>query len=352
MSFTLESTAQFPDAEMIARAWGFDKVTVVPMRLHHGAQVVIRPSAGPEWVLKHCRVEGMNERRLEATLAALDAAGARLDPCFIPTVRRMTDGRRVLDFNGNLFYVMALVDGRRPTYRRERELAPVLSALGKLHAHGEGAAAELSRALGQPLSVSVESLWREQMEWFEWLDSKLSRRTEDLTPTGRFFAARHGAFAELAKQADDWLRGRLGKLKRVQCPLVLAHGDSYENNYLLAKDSSRMPWLLDLESVELRPVVTDLTVPLVTYGMTHRWPADGLRRMLDVYERERTLLPVERDLLLANLMFPRQWTRSMHCLVRRRPRQRMDWGTLRNLTACMLALPSYRRFIDQIKSGW
>lgn len=351
MTFTLESTDRFPDAATIAKAWKFEGVSVVPLRAHHGAQVIVRPADGCDWVLKHCRVEGMNPARLEATLAALDAAGARLSPNFIPAIRPLADGRRALEFEGRLYYVMALVEGRRPSYRREREIAPVLSALGKLHAGGADAAAGLGRALGEPLTISLESFWRAQMEWFEWLDHKLSRRGEDLTRGGQFFANRHGAFAELAAAADSYLRGKLGDLARVQCPLVLAHGDSYENNYMLARDSE-LPWLLDLESVALRPGASDLCVPLVIFGNTHRWSADRLRRVLDVYERERTLPDVERELLRAMLIFPRQWTRSMHALVRRRPKQRLDWGTLRNLAACLLALPAHKRFADKVKTGW
>lgn len=347
MSFTLESTAQFPDAATIGAAWGLHGVAVEPLRAHHGAQVVVRSSADRPWVLKHCRVEGLDRARLEATLAALAAVGASLHPNFIPAIRPLGDGRRVLEFEGRLYYLMALVEGRRPSYRRERELVPVLSALGKLHAGGGEAAAALGRALGEPLAIPVASFWRTQMEWFEWLDSKLLRRTGDLTAAGRFFARRHGAFAELAAAADAYLKEKLGDLARASCPLVLAHGDSYENNYMLARDSA-LPWLLDLESVALRPGATDLCVPLVTYGNTHRWSADGLRRMIDVYERERTLPEVEQALLRAMLIFPRQWTRSMHALVRRRPRQRLDWGTLRNLTACLMVLPAHRRFVKAV----
>lgn len=351
MSFTIESTDHFPDPATIGAAWAFENVSVVPLRAHHGAQVIVRSSEGRDWVLKHCRVEGIDRARLEATLAALDAAGARLDPNFIPAIRPMTDGRRVLDYEGRFYYVMALVEGHRPSYRREREIIPVLSALGKLHASSADAAAELARALGEPMTISVESFWRTQMEWFEWLDHKISRRTDDLTRGGLFFANRHGAFAGLAAEADAYLKRKLGDLSQARCPLVLAHGDSYENNYMLARGSD-LPWLLDLESVALRPGASDLCVPLVTFGNTHRWSADGLRRILDIYERERKLPEVERELLRAMLIFPRQWTRSMHALVRRRPRQRLDWGTLRNLTSCLLCLPAHRRFVEEVKRGW
>ncbi|MEN6627032.1 MAG: hypothetical protein ABFD69_12475 [Candidatus Sumerlaeia bacterium] len=352
MTFELESNAHFPDAETIRNTWGFGALTVEPMRKHHGAQVVLRPADGGAWVLKHCRVDGMSRHKLDATLVALESAGARLDPSFVPVIRPVADGRHVLKHNKQLYYVMALVEGRRPSFRREREVAAVLAALGRLHARGHEAAAKLGRSLKEPLTQSVSTIWHGQVESFEWLSSKISRRGEGLTAAGRLFADRNGAFAELAIEADAYLHAQVGDVTEAQCSLVLAHGDSYENNYMLAKDSDAMPWLLDLESVSLKPAPSDLVVPLATFGLAHRWNPDKLRRLIDVYEKERRLDPVERALLRAMLMFPRQWTRSMHCLVRRREQQKLDWGTMRNLTNCILALPAHRRLVEEIKNGW
>ncbi len=341
-----EQPTFFPRREEIEREWGLALGGVEPLRVGHGAQLLLRADDGAEWILKRCRVKGLGVRRLEATLAALERLRPGFEPELLPRIHPCRDGRHVHEREGHCFYVMARVAGRRPSYRRELDVAAVLSAQGRLHERGAEAGLTLARELNEPAAISLDALWREPMAKLAALEDRLAEaRAVGLPATCRFFAARQGAMVELAARAEAYLRARVGDLSTATLPVTLIHGDSHENNYLLVERPSAGTWMIDLESSMTWPAVTDLVVPLGEFGQRRGWAIAPLRRLLAAYEQHRPLSPAERALLGAMLIFPRQWLRSMSSLVRRGG----DLGAARGLALCLFTLPAQRRLADQLE---
>lgn len=277
MSFIRTADPEFPGPREIEEAWGIRALAVEPLKVMHGAQVVVRGAGGEEWVLKRCRDAGTVAGELDARLGELDRVRATLPGSQLPLIHRTRGGQFTASWGGSTYYLMARVSGRHPDYWREAHVAAVLAAQGRLHACGIAA---MEGAGGAAERVPVAEAWERVLAPMVRLEQRLEEaRSAGVPAVARPFLPLHRRFVDLA-------------------------------------------------------------VPLARFGHRRCWPADAMRRVLDVYEAERELEPTEGALLGASLIYPRQWVRSMSSLLRTRGRK---LGAARALAMTLRALPSQRR---------
>ncbi|OPZ04409.1 MAG: serine/threonine protein kinase [candidate division BRC1 bacterium ADurb.BinA292] len=342
----------FPQLDMIREIFGLDAPRIRHLPWGHGAQLLVE-DGHDAWILKRVR----NPRpadQLEQILQAVRAVGAAAAGPLIPELRGTREGRVLYSSTQGHFYLMRKVSGRRPSFKRSGDTLQVLQALARFHAASRRAAPDLAAGLGLAPSVDLLAFTEARAAVMRRLNRRVRRgHAAFLTPLGRWAAARHEPARRLARRAREFCRrtGRVASAEpaggRLACPILLAHGDTHENNFLLDGDGA---WLLDLESCTPRPVVLDLLVPLHTFAQANQWPADTLLDLVAQYEAIRPLEPAERILLGSQLITPRLWLRAMHSLVKRDGR--FKWSTARALWRASRAMKPHRRFARALFDHW
>lgn len=354
-------TSGFPSASQIREHWRLVPLRIRPLRAGHGAQVVLEAGEAGDWVLKRARIKGRQLERLDIVLGALNQVGRGLSPPLMPEIRPLADRGHVLRAGGSAFYLMRKVSGRRADFRRFGDVLRVARAQARLHRASVAIVPRLIEALKCDPAADPRRTVVQSLETLDELTERLRRFKRRRRPLLVFARGGHRGFVELARAAfeffeNPWLEHKRrekqdgGENALAACALVLVHGDSHENNYLMVDDADRPPWMLDLESSDLRPGVLDLIVPLQYFGRANRWPIDRIEEIVAAYEAIRPLGPAEKALLGAQLIHPRHWERSLRSLLKRRGR--FKWGTAKNLWRSRRELASKRAFAHHLYEHW
>jgi len=323
--------------------------------------VVLEAGEAGDWVLKRARIKGRQLERLDIVLGALNQVGRGLSPPLMPEIRPLADRGHVLRAGGSAFYLMRKVSGRRADFRRFGDVLRVARAQARLHRASVAIVPRLIEALKCDPAADPRRTVVQSLETLDELTERLRRFKRRRRPLLVFARGGHRGFVELARAAfeffeNPWLEHKRrekqdgGENALAACALVLVHGDSHENNYLMVDDADRPPWMLDLESSDLRPGVLDLIVPLQYFGRANRWPIDRIEEIVAAYEAIRPLGPAEKALLGAQLIHPRHWERSLRSLLKRRGR--FKWGTAKNLWRSRRELASKRAFAHHLYEHW
>ncbi|GAB4314152.1 MAG: hypothetical protein Kow0059_05750 [Candidatus Sumerlaeia bacterium] len=325
---------RFPPPEVVARAWRVNVERLGRLAGGHGAQALVHTDGGRALVLKQVRRRDLPAEGLEAVLEAAWRAGHEHGAVLAAPLPQRGNSGFVLEWEGRRYYLTRFVEGERPSFRRAADVAAVAGALGRFHRTAGGLGPALAARLGLPERRDLRALCEGALDRHERLVeaiAALPRRRPGARLLGAGLPAvrEHLAGIRAAPVVSRLLSGSRsgdrggGGGGRVPAagasvPVVLGHGDTHENNFLLGPaGAGRACALLDVESLEPRAGAEDLVVPLHYLGFYTRWAPEGLRRSLAAYEAERPLPAAERACLAFHLLLPRHWYRAARSLVKR-----------------------------------
>ncbi len=365
----------FPPLEKVAEAWGLGKVRLHKLPYGHRMQCLVEAPKGEWFVLKQVR-EKMPMPKLQEILVTLQTMAKHQDMHFIayPLLLKEKEKAVILEWQGKNFYLVPFIKGRRPSYRKVKDVEIVMRTLGLLHRMGE----EVSRSLVQKdLGPPSENLWTEfnsnidkykrvlaQLEtlnkrkWWsypvQWKRKGFEEQlqlAESIMRSGR----RNGDTLNeksIQKKRFDFLKGPFSDV----C-LTMCHGDTHENNYLLSTNTPSAGstskegvtcYLIDVESFKPDFAVIDMVAPLHYLGFYTRWKEQDQQRALQAYERERPLTQMERIFLCANLALPFHWLRAMRSFLKQQGKWK-DTGTWRKFFRTMLWARKHRGFAESMR---
>jgi Ser/Thr protein kinase RdoA (MazF antagonist) len=300
--------AQFPTINTISETWGIGCVDITPLAIRHNEQVLVQDAAGAAFVLKHIWQSKVDPVRLEDVLAVAHRFEAEHRLGIVAARPLKSDGKFILNWNDENFYLTSFIDGYRPSFTKFDDVTVILRTLARLHARGGAVGRELSVRLDSDAAFDPRPYF--YVAYFE----AQFKVNEVLDHTGGGICFRFmKRYCPAAMAQVDRAREIMDSIDvdKKAFRMTLCHGDPNQSNYLFQKRGKTLQcFMIDIDTIGAGCAVNDIVVPLQFLGYYKGWSIPIMRRVIDAYLEINPLSRQEIDYLMARLMLPHMWVRS------------------------------------------
>ena len=275
----------------------------------------------------------LSEKRLHM-LEKLSTQLKEADFAEIDTLVRNTEGKLACELeDGSRYVLKKWFDGKECDVKRENELLSATKNLTKLH-----------KALRQ---CEVECYQREELQ------QEYFRHNRELKKVRSFIRGKvdkgkfENDFLSNFEMMYEWAEGALEKLNASnykQIPVNLMHGDYNYHNVLMLHESMATT---NFEHFECGVQVTDLYYFLRKTMEKYEWDIKLGERMLNYYQRFRTITKEEMEYIGILMAYPEKFWKAANAY----SRAKKAWipaKSLEKLEMVTQQLENKKRFLDKV----